>query len=378
MNILFLISYYKIGDGTSAALYSQIKGDAKLTNYLVLCKWKITAQEDLNIRELKESSELLGYYEKYRFDLIHYFKATFSDLFNLTVDGLGKKMRLPVLTTVCQRPSFKNHLLSPYELRHSSHFVFIDKTSYNDPLLDFIPVVRKSQIYLSSEDHLKEKTASVPFKKNEEGVIVYGRGSTLSKCPQNMFEVFDAIQVPGKRFCIVGIPQGNNWVREKAAGRKDVLLYDLLPYEEWFEVCKTFDVCLYQIPKDSHASLDANLGLPMLMGKPVVYYGAEAPKERFIHGVNGFVAQTCDEMAQYATQLGLDEGLRKSVGEAARQKNIEMFSYAKRMDAYHRLYSSIGGEPVLHVPLRYKMIYLLTCYRCVIRSILNWYPSRRS
>ena len=95
-----------------------------------------------------------------------------------------------------------------------------------------------------------------------------------------MIDIFDRISISNKIFCIVGIPKGDNWVRRKAKGRNDIIIYDLLPYEEWLKVCATFDVCLYQIPVDSHASIDANLGLAMLMNKPVVYYGSEAPKER--------------------------------------------------------------------------------------------------
>ena len=94
------------------------------------------------------------------------------------------------------------------------------------------------------------------------------------------------IIVPKKEFHIVGIPEGDNWVRKEAKRRSNVKVYPILPYEEWFELCKDFDVSLYQLPKKAYSSIDANMGLPMLMQKPTVYYGPLAPKERMIHGEN--------------------------------------------------------------------------------------------
>lgn len=177
-----------------------------------------------------------------------------------------------------------------------------------------------------------------------------------------------------KIFCIVGIPKGDNWVRRKAKGRNDIIIYDLLPYEEWLKVCATFDVCLYQIPVDSHASIDANLGLAMLMNKPVVYYGSEAPKERFIHGENGFIAETYDEIVKYATLLGKDEDLRKRIGVQARKTTVELIEGLNRKSQYAELYYNLKPALPCRIPLSYRFTYLLRCFRPLIRMILNWYP----
>lgn len=382
MKILFLISYYKVGDGASAGAYSLISGDANLKEYLLLSRWNIRSQEGLNIKTVSSVGEVKEYLRQGNFDMIHYFKAGFSNLFEMVIRAMkSQHLDIPVVTTVCQRPSYPHHLLSPFEIRHTSHFIFIDKASYNDRLLSFIPQERKSHIYCVS-DRTARITEGIPPKVNTDGIIVYGRGTTISKCPRNMFEVFDKIGIPNKRFCVVGIPEGDNWVRREAAKRNNVDVYPLLPYNEWFELCKTFDVSLYQIPTDSHASLDANLGLPMYMQKPTVYYGSAAPKERFIQGVNGFVANTYDEIVEYATRLGKDAELRYKMGTEARRITLEMFSFQRSLDDTYKIYSALlSGEEErkpISVPLTYRIAYLFKSYKPAIRTFLHWYPNRIS
>lgn len=382
MKVLFLISYYKIGDGASAGLYSLISGDKGLEKYLVLSRWNIRSQGDLNIKAVSTEKEVAECLKQEEYDIIHYFKAGFSNLFEMVIQAMKSLcLDIPIVTTICQRPSYPNHLLSPFEIKHTSYFVFIDKASYNDPLIRFIPDDKKAQIYCVSSLYA-EITKDIVFKENKDGVIVYGRGTTLSKCPHNMFDIFDRIDIPNKRFCVVGIPEGDNWVRREAAKRSNVDVYPLLPYNEWFELCKSFDISLYQIPVDSHASLDANLGLPMYMQKPTVYYGSEAPKERFIHGVNGFVANNYDEIVEYATMLGKDADLRRKIGVNARRTTIEMFSFQKRLGKYYKIYYSLLSERKsgthITIPLSYRIIYLFKSYKPVIRNLLHWYPNRVS
>lgn len=382
MKILYLISYYKIGDGASAGTYSLIKDDSFFEDYLLLCRWKISSQEDLKIKVISSKRDIIEVLKQNKYDLIHYIKASYSEIFELTINSLNKlNLNIPIVTTVCQRPSFPNLLLSPLELKYTSHFVFIDKASYNDSLISFIPYDKRSMIYLVSEKN-RIMTEGILPKKNTDGVIIYGRGSTLNKCPRNMFEIFDKIDIPNKIFCIVGIPEGDNWVRKEAAKRKNVLIYPLLPFKEWFEICKTFDISLYQIPTDSHASLDSNLGLPMLMQKPTVYYGSAAPKERFIHGVNGFVANNYDEIVEYATLLGKDEKLRHKIGINARISTIEMFSSQKKIDAYNKIYTYLTNRNnvsnKIKIPFCYRYKYLFLSYKPTIRELLHWYPKRTS
>lgn len=375
MKILYLLTWYQIGDGVSNAIYNQIINKKKWDEYIVVAKWVKSYQKDLNIYQYKKS-DIINVFLEEKIDLIHYFKGNSSDILNKVLKEMHKQnLKIPVITTICQKPSFKTLLLSPFEIHNSNQFVFIDKASYNDKFIQFIPTSLRHQIYFSPTEELINKTANIQYKDNDKGVIIYGRGSTISKCPSDMFEVFDNIDVPNKEFHIVGIPRDGNWVHKEALKRHNVKFYGFLPYEEWFDVCKTFDVVLYQIPEESHASIDGNLGLPMLMKKPSVYYGSEAPKERFINGVNGFIANNKKEISYYATLLGKNFELRKRMGEKARETTISNFSYKKKMSLYEKVYheATLYDNVKIRIPLSYYIIYVCRCYRRIIQETFGIY-----
>lgn len=375
MKILYLISFYDIKDGSSDALYSQIK-DPTNPHYLVICKWLNTAQDDIKILEYDDKI-IDNIITLEKFDLIHYFKSRSSNILDLVVKKLSKhKIKLPIVTTTCQNPSFGPYMLSPYEIKNTSHFVFIDRTSFNDSLIKFIPNHNKSLIYLSAEDTLINRTENIkPKLKGGKDPVIFGRGSTLLKCPSDMFDVFDAIDIPNKELHIVGVPLDGNWVHKEAEKRKNVKMFGYLPFDEWFDICKTFDVFLYQLPEYCHASLDGNLGLAMLMRIPVVYYGCEAPKERFINGENGFVANTKEQFTRYATDLGLDPNLRLTIGENGRSSTIKQFSYKNRIADYNKIYHSIKKtrHNGIRIPLKYWLTYLPKNWRRLVHGLTGYY-----
>lgn len=374
LRILYVVSTYKIGDGVSTAVYSQIF-DNEPHNYLVVAKWLYSSQDNLNIVEYTESvlrQELLTN----RYDVIHYLKGNNSDILNLVLNVVKKiGQNIPVLTTVCQNPTFNYLLLSPFELRHSSHFVFIDKASYNASLCSFIPEMYKSQIYLAGGKG-KELSENVEYLKRDDDRVIFGRGSTLSKCPRDMFEVFDRIDCPTKEFHIVGVAKEGNWVAEEAKKRNNVVMYGFLPFNEWVEVCKSFDIYLYQLPVDSHASLDGTLGLAMWMRKPVVYYGCEAPKERFDHGVNGYVAETEEEIIKYSNLLAKDFELRKKIGQAGRDSiEIKIGTLRTKNEKYLQAYIKCLTNQCIRfkIPFSYIVFYTKRAWKRIIREITGIY-----
>lgn len=348
MNILYVTTIYAVGDGTSKAVYSQIQIDQNVCdNYLVIAKIIRSSENDLNIATNKDVRRITDFLKKGNV-CIHYFKATYS---NVLMDILQLSgYNVPVITTICQVPSYINLWLTPYEIKHSWHFVFIDKAAYNNSLVNFIPSKIKSQIYCSGI----HRDYSYLKKENHGDKIVYGRGSTSIKCPQNMFDVFDKIDIPNKVFRIVGI-ENDSWIRVEAAKRKNVEVYGMLPHEKWLEICNTFDVFLYHIPKDCHSSLDGTLGQAMLLGIPVVYMGSEAPKERFHGNENGFVANSIDEMAYYATVLGKDINLRKQIGEKGRLSTIADFDPLISQQKYLEIYNRMSSCHNVRIPFLYRL-----------------------
>lgn len=336
MNIIYLITKFEDGDGTTSGLTSQIRIDKEvLNNYLIVAKIINTSNCTYNIASIKNKKLISDFLKKGNI-CIHYFKGASSNILMDMIALVGKQV--PIIATICQVPSYHNLWLTPFELKNIWHFVFIDKAAYNNKLINFLPNKVKSQIYCSGFNIYKDYS-NVP-KREPDGKIVYGRGSSSIKCPKDMIDLFNKIDVPNKVFRIVGIEE-DSWIREEAKKYSNVEVYGMLPGNEWIEMCNSFDVFLYQIPKDCHSSIDGTLGLAMLLGKPVVYMGSEAPKERFHDNKNGFVANNADEFVEYATKLGKDSMLRKKIGEKGRFSTMRDFTPEERTKSYMEIYKSL-------------------------------------
>lgn len=352
MKILYIISIYNIIDGASSALYSQIQIDNKLySDYLAVADTIESKQDDLKLVYSRDREIIIKFINTDERVVVHYIKARNS---SVLYDTLKFFKRLPPVVLQCvQSPSFYPWWISPFELKVAWHIVFIDKSSYMDALIQFIPNSKRSAIYCSSYS-IYGDYSNVPTTDNH-GRVVFGRGSSFDKIPKNVLEVFDKINVPNKLFRIVGVGQGDNWLRRACEGRDDIELIPKQPLEDWQRICNSFDVFLYQLPDFCYASIDATLGLAMLLRKPCVYMGAPAPKERFHkNNENGFIANSVDEMAKYATMLGLNPELRKIVGEKGRETTIQEFRPEIRIAAYKIIYEHLEKNEKFHIPIGYR------------------------
>ena len=344
-NIIFCIETFNIGGGATIALMSLIKNNPDIKDYVIFCRNIIRNEKSLEGKIIVgKGNDIITFFQREKFDLIHWFKANGNCLFEDLIKEMCKyEWKIPILTTICQKPSCKSLLLSPCEILYSNHLVFIDKAAYNDALFQFIPNSKKSMIYFGFGQELLEIIDKVrkntPYIKTNQ--IIYGRGSSLNKCPKDMFDVFDKINHP-KSFIIVGGGK-KQWIIREINKRKmyDVKLIDNLRYEEWIKVLNSFDVFLYYLPLKAYSSIDGTLGEAMLLQKPVIYYGPEAPKERLIHGYNSLIANNKEEISVLCNKLAKDEEMRLQLGLKARETTLENFSIERTIDAYNILYNKL-------------------------------------
>lgn len=357
MRVLFLIRNYGATDGASTALREMIDENDALSSYTIASRWVREPDPSHHVVQVNSEKQLQHILESQDFDLVHYFKVSGYDLLPWVLTAMRKvSKQLPIVTTVCQRPSYPGLLIAPWEITHSARMVFIDRSAMNDPMYSFLNPEGKEQIYFGcSESIVKLTQAILKSQKPHEGVI-FGRGSTLSKCPADMIQTYDSIQVTGKKFVIAGVlPE--SWVGATASQRADIEVVPAQPMEQWLETCARFDIFLYQLPEDSHASIDGTLAHAMLLEKPVVYCGAPAPKERFQSGVNGIVCDTPQEMAQAAQALALNPERCKAMGQAARHSTLEQLSMRQTVERYNRLYEEVLRHPQeqpMKVPQKYS------------------------
>ncbi len=377
MKVLYLIRRCAPLDGAARTLLRLIESNPSVEAHIV-CRYSFGRIDGVAVDEVDSRAALQTVIADGNYDIIHYFRTSGYELFDWAVKSLHRlKLDIPIITTICQRPSYPQLLPSVAELTRSTRVVMIDRAAMRDPLFDFVATDRKRHIYFGATQRdieLTERLAAawVPTP----GQVIFGRGSTPGKVPADYCKITDRITTPGKHVVIAGIPADSS-VRRQAEGRDYVEMVDALPYDEWLKLCVEFDVFLYYLPKMGHSSIDGTLGQAMMLGKPVVYYGPPAPAERLVHGVNGFVAKDPSEIPAYCDRLGADAELRHRMGAAARKSTVSDFSMAACVRAYNALYKEVvsevkaGRKPVpVKVPISYRKHFARYSWRGWLRSEL--------
>lgn len=335
MNIAILTNSFSKNGGASKSIRECVKELQLRGNSVIILSAKSLCEEiPENMYIVQNDLELARLFNQYETELVIFFKASKSlikeSIFNRYV-RVKKKIKRDTRTimVLCQQPSNPDTILTTFEIKNCDHYIFIDKTAYNDQLYSFIPEKKKSWNYLSIPDNgpnpLDQYVKTDYSLKN--GEIVFGRGSSFGKCPRNILEPFDNIKIScNKKFVIVGVPQRSNWLTNQIRDREDVVTYPLVSFDEWMSLVRSFDIGLYILPKNAHSSIDGTLGQMMRIGLPVIVGGAPAPKERIVHGQNGFIADSVSDIIHYAEMLAIDQTLREKIGKNARQSTIELNS----------------------------------------------------
>ena len=365
-NITVLIDIYNPFGGASKAAVNFAK-HIKLYGYnvFIICnKMVYESNKHDNVFVLDDIDKCKTFVENHHIDIVHYFKSanplgfrTIFYKFNRALKDCNKVVSS--LITVCQQPSYPGTILTPYEIKNSDFIIFIDKTAYNDSLYKFIPNNRKSWMYLIRSKDLPIDVELEKFVKkkydSDKNTIVFGRGSTLNKCPKDTIELFDRIRInKEKKFIIVGGPNSPNGLSKKIRRQH-----------------KDNDVLLYYLPKNIYSSIDGSLITAMSLGVAVVVYGPSAPKEMIKHGYNGYIAETKEELVYYAELLAKDVNHREYIGRNARTSILEDAPTINWKDVHVNIIETIYNQekedaivvPVITTIYIYMRKYLHLIYR---------------
>lgn len=351
MKVLFIIGQYVTNAGASRALRTYMQSNQELEEPVAFCEILEKKDSDTIAIHRATGEDILDYYLEHGYQCVHYFRSNHWELFEQLMRAAGRRgIHLPVLTTVCQQPDHRKIMLRPFEITHSNRLVFIDKTAYNCPLYSFIPKERKAMIYCSfrARSEKEDVVRMVDQMKKTNPVPVIGRASTLNKCPDDMFDVYDQLDEP-KKILIIGGHDGLMAARlkehcDKRKGSYEVEMTGQLSYDEYMKRMIEIDIFLYHLRTDAYSSLDGTLGTAMLMGKPCVYMGPPAPEERFEQGFNGFVARSREELVKYTNMLLRDPALREKIGANARMTTLRDFSSEATFHKYNALYRELADS----------------------------------
>lgn len=365
-NIIYCLDTYwgKSGIGASNALRSLINNNNKLESYKLYCKNYVEG-EFKDIIPIKASGkDVVNEFLRGAYKCIHWIRADSCELYLEIINELKERhIKIPIISTICQQPDSPGLFLGPMEVKYPSHIVFIDNTAYNNKFFRFIPKSRKSMIRFggsTKETYENADRILNSTKKEDSETIVFGRGSTLNKCPRNMFDIFDRIVCP-KKFVIVG-DGPKEWMQEEIAKRDyEVVLLDSMPYNQWLRTVASFDVFIYHLPMDAYSSTDGTMVSAMLMKKPVVYYGPEGPKEALEHNVNALIAQSEDELVEFCNELAKNEQKRIQLGENARGSHEHAQTREQFYDKINRLYEH--ARPIQPIKLTMNYFYNYICYK---------------
>lgn len=371
MNIIYCINDYAgfHGAGATNALRLLISVNKDLERYQILCKNYILREgkkEDDVIEAC--GADVVNEFEKGDYLCVHWIRSNKYDLFQEIVHEMNRrKVRIPIITTVCQKPSWRESLITPIEIKNSSLFIFIDKTSYCDPFYTFIPKERKKMIRFGGYDseNVQFYDEMISQKQNRgDDYIIYGRGGSLNKCPKDMFEVYDQINSP-KKIVIIGDGE-DGWIKKEIIRRKDDYEIDLkssMSYTDWLLQVMEFDVFLYYLPQMAYSSTDGTMLDAMMLKKPVVYCGPEAPKEFLIDGYNARIARSKEELSTICNELAQNASERKMLGENARKTVMENMNVETLKNAYSQVYKTIVYQRPLAIPLSFKWWYYGVIYQ---------------
>ena len=113
--IIFCIETFNVGGGATIALMSLIKNNPEIKDYVIFCRNIIRNERTLEGKIIVgKGNDILSFFQRKKFDLIHWFKANGNCLFEDLIKEMCKyEWRFPILTTICQKPSCKSLLLSP-------------------------------------------------------------------------------------------------------------------------------------------------------------------------------------------------------------------------------------------------------------------------
>lgn len=362
-NIIYCIDNYwgKYGPGASNSLRNLIKFNTELVSYKLYCKNYVEGELQDIIPIEASGKDVVNEFLKGAYNCIHWIRADGCVLYLEIIKELKERnIKIPIISTICQQPDSPGLFLGPIEVKYPSHIIFIDNTAYNNKYFRFFPKSRKSMIRFggTTKETYENADRILSSVNNEDnGTIVFGRGSTLNKCPRNMFDIFDRIVCP-KKFIIVG-DGPKEWMQEEIAKRDyEVVLLDSMPYNQWLRTVASFDVFLYHLPMDAYSSTDGTMVSAMLMKKPVVYYGPEAPKEALEHNVNALIAQSEDELVDYCNELAKNEQKRIRLGENARKSREQIQTREQFNDKINRLYEQVRPIQSIKLPMSYLYNYI--------------------
>ena len=358
MKVLNVVSMLNYG-GTGEALASHVRDIGKAKPNIVCDIAVIHGNQRIseiapfvrNVINVINAEQFSSIITKENYDVIHWWRSTPDKLFSKVVHNLPAN-RAPIILTLCQIPVNARYGLTNDEMQYSDIIVFICKAAYDHPSVRWLGEKSRRMIYFGITAFPYNLKSDV---REHEKRFVFGRGSTLNKCPKDMLRVFKDIPIPDAKFLIAG--KGDSCRTEflerqikKEKLKERVKMVGQLNRPEWIEFLQGLDVFLYHLPKNIYSAIDGTVQDAMLSELPVVLLNGDGPRELVLHGESGFIAENKQEFIRYCVQLYEDAFLRERIGKAARQRILKNFRRENTIKEYADLYEECAASNSARFP----------------------------
>lgn len=182
--------------------------------------------------------------------------------------------------------------------------------------------------------------------KGDENYILYaGRLSKVKGLPF-LIQAFSNIS---KNFnidlMIVGSGPDETKLRKMVASEKIKERVHFIPMVKKDKLREYLSKCSIFVLPSLYETMGVALLEAMASGKPVVASDIPGPQDVITHGKNGFLFEkgNASELKEYLELLLSDEKLRKKIGENARKRIEEKYTFTKIADEYLKLFNYLVG-----------------------------------
>jgi len=194
---------------------------------------------------------------------------------------------------------------------------YVPTSRRNHLIQSHLPESKKTVIYNGID---LDRIDCSPTERN--GHFVIGRVSHLheKKIPEDYIDFACSMEIPNVRHHIIGSGRMLHSLRERVRvlGVEDrFYLPGEIPHQRIMKEIKAFDISCYLTGHHTEVFSMAILEM-MAAGIPVVAEPRGGIPEQIVHGRNGFLAGSRDEVRSFCESLYKDRGLRQEMSREAR------------------------------------------------------------
>jgi glycosyltransferase involved in cell wall biosynthesis len=340
MNILHITPH--LGGGVGSVLLNWLSA---VKNHSVVCldyandKAKARCQE-LGVR-LLDRMDGKGYtvaceVEKADVVVVHYWDHPMLPNFMRSIFSLKDYRGRPKFVLWCH----KNYPVDAREIEAADLFVATSPIVFDQPSLrEYSRYTDMRYIWSSSGP---ESFAVLPVAKHGTLNIGYVGTVDFKKVSERFLLLLHEIglAIPEAGFIIAGEDNVSSCIRYPWVS--DPARFSFVgKVDDVASVLERLDIFIYPLRPDHYGTCEQAIGEAMAAGLPVVCFDNPCERSIIRHGVDGYLCLNEKTFVQRVEYLAARPWLRKSMGNNARMRALELYSTGKMVNAWEAIFEEV-------------------------------------